>query len=270
MISFRKLNVIFNQGTAMENHAIRGLDLDINEGEFITVIGSNGAGKSTLLKSLTGEVQPQGGKVLVDSVDITNWSTTRRAPWVAHVFQDPMIGTCGDLTIEENLALAYRRGQSRAWKARHCLYWAITPSYKEMFREYVSMLGLGLESRLGDQIGRLSGGQRQALSLVMAAISPMKILVLDEHTAALDPKMADLVMNLTKKIVADRNLTVMMVTHSMHQALDSGSRTIMLHQGKVMFDITGEQRENLDVHGLLDLFQKHTGTEVDDDKLVLN
>jgi putative tryptophan/tyrosine transport system ATP-binding protein len=270
MIKFSNIHVGFNLGTAMETRALRGINISIKEGEFVTVIGSNGAGKSTLLKCLTGVATPQKGSILVDDTDITSWNTPRRAEFVAHVFQDPMMGTCADLSIEENLALAYRRGQTQAWKLRNSFKLALTHQRREQFRAQVSILGMGLENRLHDPIGLLSGGQRQTLSLIMAILSPMKVLVLDEHTAALDPKMAAMVMDLTRKIVADRQLTTMMVTHSMHQALEAGTRTIMLHQGKVVLDISGTERSSMNMQDLLELFKKKSGAEVDDDRLVLD
>ncbi|MBL0941955.1 MAG: ATP-binding cassette domain-containing protein, partial [Alphaproteobacteria bacterium] len=214
MISFNNIKVCFNPGTPMESHALCGITLRIAEGEFVTVIGSNGAGKSTLLNALTGDINLQSGTLDVDGVNITKWSTARRASVVARVFQDPMVGTCSDLSIEENLALAYRRGQVRN------LSKALDTRIREEFRTYIAMLKMGLEDRLKDPIGLLSGGQRQTISLLMAVMSPMKILVLDEHTAALDPKTAHFVIELTQKIVRERGLTVLMVTHSMHQALE--------------------------------------------------
>jgi putative ABC transport system ATP-binding protein len=269
MISFKNIHMGYNLGTAMETRALKGLNLHIADGEFVTVIGSNGAGKSTLLKCLTGVATPQKGSILVDQTDITNWNTPARAQFVAHVFQDPMMGTCADLSIEENLALAYSRGQSPSWKLKNAFRLALTQQRREEFRKHISILGMGIENRLQDPIGLLSGGQRQTLSLLMAILSPMKVLVLDEHTAALDPKMAAMVMNLTCKIVSERKLTTMMVTHSMHQALEAGTRTIMLHQGKVVLDISGKERSNMNVHDLLDLFKQKSGAEVDDDRLML-
>lgn len=269
MIQFEKIQLGFNLGTAMENKALRGISLKIADGEFVTVIGSNGAGKSTLLKCLTGVATPQSGTIQVDGQNITKWPTSRRAELVAHVFQDPMMGTCADLTIEENMALAFRRGQTRGWKVKHTFGLALSKTLREEFRAQVAMLGMGLENRLKDPIGLLSGGQRQTLSLIMAILSPMKILVLDEHTAALDPKMAAKVLELTRAIVAERKLTTLMVTHSMQQALEAGTRTIMLHQGKIVLDIAGKERAKLNVHQLLDLFKQNSGEDVDDDRLVL-
>lgn len=264
MIRLNQVRVVFNPHTPLETKALRGLDLSIDEGEFVTVIGSNGAGKSTLLSLLTGNVVPSEGVLEVDGVNISHWSPANRAGLVARVFQDPMMGTCGDLSIEENLALAYKRGQARGFS------WALTKKIREEFQDYVSQLNMGLENRLSDPIGRLSGGQRQTLSLLMAVLSPMKILVLDEHTAALDPKMAAFVMDLTQKIVKERRLTVLMVTHHMHQALHVGSRTIMLHAGKLVLDLKGKEREKLEVPDLLELFKKKSGEEMDDDRLVLD
>lgn len=263
MIHLENLQVVFNRGTALEVNALRGIDLAIPQGQFVTVIGSNGAGKSTLLNSLTGEVKPLLGHVVIDEVDVTRWSTPRRAELVARVFQDPMLGTCADLTIEENMALANSRGQCRG------LGLALKKTLREEFRHHLSRLNLGLENRLGDPMGSLSGGQRQAVSLLMAVLCPMKILVLDEHTAALDPKTAEFVMKVTTEIVAERQLTVLMVTHSMHQALEVGHRTIMLHKGKVIFDVEGAKRKKLSIEDLLKLFKKASGEDVDDDELLL-
>lgn len=263
MISFNDITVCFSPDTPMENRVLRGVTLNIVEGEFVAVIGSNGAGKSTLLNTLTGDVSPQSGTLDVDGVNITKWPTARRASVVARVFQDPMVGTCSDLSIEENFALSYRRGQSRSFS------WAINATVRDEFRAYIAMLKMGLEDRLKDPIGLLSGGQRQTLSLLMAVMSPMKILVLDEHTAALDPKMAHFVIDLTQKIVKERGLTVLMVTHSMHQALEVGSRTVMLHRGKVVFDVKGEGRANMTVPDLLELFKSKSGEDVDDDAMIL-
>jgi putative ABC transport system ATP-binding protein len=263
MISFNKIKVCFNPGTPMETQALQGITLHIAEGEFVTVIGSNGAGKSTLLNALTGDVTLESGTLKVDGLDISTWPTARRASMVARVFQDPMDGTCSNLSIEENFALAYRRGQSRGFA------WALDTKIREEFRSYIAMLKMGLEDRLKDPIGLLSGGQRQTLGLLMAVMSPMKILVLDEHTAALDPKTAGFIIDLTQKIVKERGLTVLMVTHSMHQALEIGSRTVMLHRGKVVFDVKDKSRSKLTVPDLLDLFKRTSGEEVDDDALVL-
>jgi putative ABC transport system ATP-binding protein len=263
MIAAENIVVTFNRGTPMETPALRGLDLAIPEGQFVTVIGSNGAGKSTLLNVLTGDAAVAKGRIVIDGEDVTGWSPPRRAAMVARVFQDPLAGSCADLSIEENLALAAARGRRRG------LGLAVDRRRRDAFRDQLRRLGLGLENRLGDRMGLLSGGQRQAVSLLMATLQPMKILLLDEHTAALDPKTAEFVLDLTRRIVEDQKLTTLMVTHSMRQALDYGERTLMLHEGRVVFDVTGETRKGLDVPHLLDLFAKHRDETLADDSLLL-
>lgn len=263
MIEAKDIHVVFNPGTAIENKALRGLNLTIPQSQFVTVIGSNGAGKSTILNVLAGEIRADAGSVNIDEEDVTNWATDRRSGLVARVFQDPMAGTCESLTIEENLALAMGRGTRRGFGH------AVTPERKEIFCEKIKVLGLGLENRLDDKMGLLSGGQRQAVSLVMATLNPMKILLLDEHTAALDPKTAAFVLELTEMLVQEGQLTTMMVTHSMRQALDHGQRTVMLHEGRVVLDVEGDQRKGMKVEDLLHMFEKVRGEEIDDDKLLL-
>lgn len=264
MIEIENLHVTFNAGTPLEKPALRGIDAAIPEGQFVTVIGSNGAGKSTLLGALAGDAPVGRGRVAIDGVDVTRWSAPKRAGLVARVFQDPMAGTCAELTILENFALAARRGSRRG------LGLAVTHALTDRVRERVATLGLGLENRLHERMGRLSGGQRQATSLLMAALSPSKILLLDEHTAALDPPTAAFVLDLTRRVVEENRLTVLMVTHSMRQALDVGHRTLMLHEGKVVLDVAGQDRAGLDVPHLLDLFAKHrAGGEIDDDRLLM-
>ncbi|MBD3655695.1 MULTISPECIES: ABC transporter ATP-binding protein [Marinobacter] len=263
MISASNLKLTFGKGTPLENPALRGMSLTVNQGEFVTVIGSNGAGKSTFLNALAGEVLVDSGQIIVDGVDVTRLPTHKRANRVARVFQDPLAGTCEGLSIEENLALAIKRGQSRGLSA------AVKARYRDTFRNSLAKLNLGLENRLGDKMGLLSGGQRQAVSLLMASLTPSSILLLDEHTAALDPKTADFVLELTKDIISERKLTALMVTHSMKQALEVGDRTVMLHQGEVVFDIAGEEREGLQVKDLLALFEQQRGLTVDDDSLLL-
>ncbi len=263
MIELQTLSVTFNRGTPLENPVLRELSLAIPEGQFVTVIGSNGAGKSTLLNVLAGEVRADGGRLLIGGQDVNRLPTERRAGLVARVFQDPLAGTCGELTLEENLALADRRG------GRRRLFSALTGRRRAAYRDTLARLGLGLEERLGDLVGLLSGGQRQAVSLLMAALRPMQILLLDEHTAALDPRMAAFVLELTREIVADQGLTVMMVTHSMRQALDVGDRTLMMHQGRIAFDVAGEERRRLDVPDLLRLFERSQGESLSDDGLLL-
>ena len=263
MMRADNLKVTFNAGTPIANPAMRGMTLHIKDGEFITVIGSNGAGKSTFLNAISGDLLVDSGSIHIDNQDVTRMPAHKRAHLVARVFQDPLAGTCEALSIEENMALAYSRGRKRG------LSFALNKENRELFREKLSILKLGLENRLTDRIGLLSGGQRQAVSLLMASLQPSKILLLDEHTAALDPKTAAFVLELTDKIIEENQLTAMMVTHSMRQALDHGSRTVMLHQGKVVLDVSGQQRAGMDVSDLLNLFERTRGEKVSDDALLL-
>ena len=264
MLKAQDLHLTFNPGTPIETLALRGMSLEIPSGQFVTVIGSNGAGKSTFLNAVSGEQGVDSGCIEIDGIDMTRLPVWARARQVARVFQDPLAGTCEDLTIEENMALAKMRGERRG------LSFAVKPALREEFRAQLSTLGLGLENRLSDRIGLLSGGQRQAVSLLMAALQPSRLLLLDEHTAALDPRTAAVVRALTVRIVSAHKLTTMMVTHSMRQALDVGERTVMLHQGQVVLDVAGKEREGLDVHHLLDMFEKVRGEKIDDDKLLLS
>ena len=257
MMQAENLTVTFHPGTPAANPVLRGISLNIAEGEFITVIGSNGAGKSTLLNAISGDIMVNGGRIRIGGRDVTRLGARRRAGLVARVFQDPLTGTCDTLSIEENMALAYSRGRRRS------LAPALNRQKRELFREKLATLKLGLENRLSDRIGLLSGGQRQAVSLLMAGLQPSKILLLDEHTAALD-------LELTEKTIAENHLTAMMVTHSMRQALDYGSRTVMLHQGRVVLDVGGEKRAGLDVPDLLELFGQTRGGEITDDSLLLD
>lgn len=259
MITLSNLTVTFAPGTVMEKKALRKINLKIGEGEFITVIGSNGAGKSTLLNAIAGEVMSTAGSIHIDEKDVTRLPAYGRADLVARVFQDPLAGTCGDLTIAENMALAHRRGESRG------LAKGLSRADRDYYSQMLKTLKLGLENRLDTAMSLLSGGQRQAVSLLMATLSPLKILLLDEHASALDPKTAAFVMKLTEDIVAEKGLTALMVTHSLQQALHSGTRTIMLHEGGVIFDVSGEARAKLTVADLL----KQFGTAMDDDRLLL-
>ena len=264
MLNAKDLKITFNPGTPIETRALRGMSLEIPAGEFVTVIGSNGAGKSTFLNAISGDLMVDSGSIVIDGDDMTKKPVWDRAKKVARVFQDPMAGTCEDLSIEENMALAHERGNFRG------LSKAVKAAHRDLYRERLATLGLGLENRLTDRIGLLSGGQRQAVSLLMASLQPSKILLLDEHTAALDPKTAAFVLELTDRIVAEGKLTAMMVTHSMRQALDHGQRTVMLHQGQVVLDVAGEQRAGMDVPDLLHLFEQTRGEKVSDDALLLN
>lgn len=263
MINVKDVKVVFGKGTPLEKKALNGVSLTIEQGSFVTVIGSNGAGKSTLLGVLAGDVLASEGKVMIGTTDVTRKQTAARAGLVARVFQDPLTGSCGSLSIEENLALAARRGERRGLVA------ALGPRRREHFRERISELNLGLENRMADRMDLLSGGQRQAVSLVMATLAGSEVLLLDEHTAALDPGMAEFVMGLTDKIVSERKLTTLMVTHSMRQALDYGHRTIMLHGGEIVLDVSGDSRKDLQVEDLIAMFRKMRGQTLDDDALLI-
>jgi putative tryptophan/tyrosine transport system ATP-binding protein len=263
MILVDKVAITFNRGTPLEMRALRGVTLEIPQGQFLTVIGSNGAGKSTLLNIVAGELTPGSGRVEVDGTDVTSWPIHRRASRIARLFQDPRAGICEQMSIIENIAIAL----SRTSPAR--FGFAIGSPVRKLARERLAILGLGLENRLEDRVALLSGGQRQALSLIMATIGPTKILLLDEHTAALDPAAADQVMKLTDDVVRSFGITTMMVTHSMRQALDHGSRIIMLHQGEIILDVSGAERAALDVADLLKFFRRKQGTDLADDQLLL-
>ncbi|WP_024301578.1 ABC transporter ATP-binding protein [Pseudogulbenkiania sp. MAI-1] len=263
MMRAKGLFKTFNPGTPIENPALRGTSLDIPQGQFVTVIGSNGAGKSTFLNAISGDLIVDQGSIEIAGRDVTRLNAWQRAGLVARVFQDPMAGTCEALSIEENLALAWQRGERRGLRG------ALNAKLRAEFRERLATLKLGLENRLSDRMGLLSGGQRQAVSLLMASLRPSQILLLDEHTAALDPKTAAFVLELTDKIVRDSGLTAMMVTHSMRQALDHGDRTVMLHQGRVILDVAGDERRRLDVPDLLAMFEKSRGEKLADDALLL-
>lgn len=263
MIEISNLDVIFGRGTPLEKQVLHKINLTMESGSFVTVIGSNGAGKSTLLSVLAGDVIPSAGKVIISGKDVTRKPTAERAGLVARVFQDPLAGSCGTLTIEENLALAAARGQRRGLRA------ALGASRRAEFRDRIAGLNLGLENRMHDRMELLSGGQRQAVSLVMATLAGSEVLLLDEHTAALDPGMAEFVMELTRDLIAKNNLTALMVTHSMRQALDYGDRTIMLHGGNILLDVTGDKRKTLEVEDLIEMFRKVRGQTLDDDALLI-
>ena len=264
MIDLSDIEVTFNRGTAMEATALRGVDLQVPEGQFLTIIGSNGAGKSTALNVIAGIVEPERGTVRVDDTDITAWPVHSRARLISRVFQDPKIGACETLTILENFALAYGRTAPRGLRQ------AVTAQIRGQARQRLGLLGLGIENRLDDKVGLLSGGQRQAVSLLMATAGETRVLLLDEHTAALDPKTAEFVLDLTRRIVAELKLTAVMVTHSMAQALHYGDRTVMFHRGRIIFDVAGPERSAMRVADLLDLFKRDGGEEVSDDALLLD
>ena len=265
MINVSDLVVVFGAGTPLEKRALNGVDLTIERGEFVCVIGSNGSGKSTLLNSTAGDFPPAKGKIKINGNDVTSWPTARRAGLVARVFQDPLAGSCADLTIEENLALAAARGTRRG------LGLALSAKRRQQFRKRVGELGLGLEDRLRNKMALLSGGQRQAAALLMATLAPSSVLLLDEHTAALDPGMAEFVLELTTKVVSEQGHTTMMVTHSMSQALSVGTRTIMLHEGQILLDVTGKERSKLSIEDLVTKFRTiRGGKPIDDDRLLIS
>ena len=254
MIKATGLDVIFNPGTALENHVLREVAIEIATSDFVTLIGSNGSGKSTLLRVLSGEQPATAGSVLLSGTDITNTPHHLRARYLAQVFQDPLAGTCAELSIEENMAFAAKRGTTRK------LSLAVSAKSRAQFKEHLAILGLGLENRLHDQVGMLSGGQRQALCLIMTTLAPSQVLLLDEHTAALDPRMSAFILQLTTKLYDTFKLTVVMVTHSMHDALAVGNRTVMIHQGQLVLDLDKAARQQATPQFLFDEFSRlHAG-----------
>ena len=263
MLELHQVCKTFNPGTVNEKAALNHLSLTLEEGDFVTVIGGNGAGKSTMLNAISGVWPVDAGIIRIDGVDVTELSEHRRAVYLGRVFQDPMVGTAGNMTIEENLALAARRGEKRT------LRWGIKKSEREQFKELLRPLGLGLEDRLTAKVGLLSGGQRQALTLLMASLKKPKVLLLDEHTAALDPKTAAKVLELSDQIVEEHKLTTLMVTHNMKDASAHGNRLIMLDAGRVILDIRGEEKQKLTVPDLLARFTAASGEEVESDRLLL-
>ena len=264
MLEIKEIWKTFNPGTVNEKQALRGVSLTLNDGDFCTVIGGNGAGKSTMLNAVAGTWSVDGGSISIGGVDVTKLPEYRRAPYIGRVFQDPMLGTAPTMQILENLALAARRGQRRR------LRWGVTKAEKARYQEMLRGLDLGLEDRLTSKVGLLSGGQRQALTLLMASLKRPKLLLLDEHTAALDPKTAAKVLELSDRIVAESGLTTMMVTHNMKDAIQHGNRLIMMYDGKIAIDVSGEEKKKLTVHQLLELFNKVSGSDEADDKLLLS
>ena len=263
MLEIKNLYKTFNAGTVNEKVALKGLSLTLKPGDFVTVIGGNGAGKSTMLNCVAGVYTPEEGQILIDGTDVTHLPEYKRAKFIGRVFQDPMMGTAATMQIEENLALAARRGQNRGLKM------GITKAERDSYREQLKILDLGLEDRMTAKVGLLSGGQRQALTLLMATLQKPKLLLLDEHTAALDPKTAAKVLEATQKIVEKDNLTTMMITHNMRDAIAHGNRLIMMYDGHIVVDISGEEKKNLTVEQLLNLFSQASGSDEVDDKLVL-
>lgn len=264
MLEIQNIHKTFNKGTVNEKRALNGVDLELNEGDFVTIIGGNGAGKSTLLNSICGVFPVDSGRIIIDGSDVTRLPEHKRAKFLGRVFQDPMMGTAADMWIEENMSLAYRRGQSRGLK------WAITGKERKMYKELLSHLGLGLEDRLSSKVGLLSGGQRQALTLLMAVMRKPKLLLLDEHTAALDPKTAENVLRLSEKFINEDNLTAMMITHNMKDAITHGNRLIMMHEGRIIYDVSGEEKKKLTVDDLLKKFADLSGEEFANDRALLN
>ena len=264
MLEIKSIYKTFNAGTVNEKRALQGIDLHLKEGDFVTVIGGNGAGKSTMLNAVAGTWFVDSGSISIGGVDVTHLPEYKRARFIGRVFQDPMLGTAPTMMIEENLALAARRGQKRG------LGWGISQAERERYRELLHSLDLGLEDRLTSKVGLLSGGQRQALTLLMASLRKPKLLLLDEHTAALDPKTAAKVLELSDRIVEKDHLTTMMVTHNMKDAIAHGNRLIMLYEGRVVIDVSGEEKKKLTVPQLLDLFSRVSGSDEADDKLLLS
>nr|WP_320025899.1 ATP-binding cassette domain-containing protein [uncultured Acetobacterium sp.] len=264
MLIINEIEKKFNAGTVNEKVALSNFSLSLAEGDFVTVIGGNGAGKSTFLNCVAGVFGVDKGSILIDGLDVTKLPEHRRSNVIGRVFQDPMMGTAGNMGIEENLALAYRRGKTRS------LSWGISNKEREIYKEYLSHLDLGLENRLHAKVGLLSGGQRQALTLLMATLKKPKLLLLDEHTAALDPKTADKVLQLSDRFVKEGNLTTLMVTHNMRHAIEHGNRLIMMHEGRVILDIKGEEKQQLTVEDLLKRFGQVSGEEFANDRALLS
>ncbi|NLM12522.1 MAG: ABC transporter ATP-binding protein [Epulopiscium sp.] len=263
MLSVNDIYKVFNPGTVNEKVALRNVTVTLEEGDFVTLIGGNGAGKSTLLNSIAGVFPIDKGSIVIDGVDVTKLSEHKRASLLGRVFQDPMMGTAANMWIEENLALAFRRGKKRTLK------WGITHKERMMYKELLEPLGLGLENRLTTKVGLLSGGQRQALTLLMATLKRPKLLLLDEHTAALDPKTAQKVLELSDQFIKEGNLTTLMITHNMRDAIKYGNRLIMMHDGHIILDIKGEEKKKLTVENLLERFGKVSGEEFANDRALL-
>jgi len=263
MLEVKNISKTFNPGTVNEKQALRNLSLTLNDGDFVTVIGGNGAGKSTLLNAIAGTWMVDEGQIIIDGKDVTKLPEYKRAAFLGRVFQDPMNGTAATMGIEENLALAFRRGDKRTLRK------GINNSERKMYREMLARLGLGLESRLTSKVGLLSGGQRQALTLLMATLKKPKLLLLDEHTAALDPKTAAKVLETTESIVNEDRLTTLMITHNMRDAINIGNRLIMMNNGQIIYDVSGEEKKKLTVEDLLHKFAEASGEEFANDRMML-
>ncbi|MDO4266248.1 MAG: ATP-binding cassette domain-containing protein [Eubacteriales bacterium] len=264
MLEIKKVSKCFGRGTANEHQALSGLELHLLRGDFVTVLGSNGAGKSTLFNIICGTVQPDEGRILLDGKDITFQPEHRRALQIGRIFQDPMMGTAPSLTIEENLALAYSKQKKRSFS------FAVSAGERNDFRERLAAFGMELENRMQTRVGTLSGGQRQVVTLLMATLVPPKLLLLDEHTAALDPATAEKVMRITNEIVNENRITTMMITHNMDQALVTGNRTIMMDGGGILFDISQKEREGLTAAALVELYAEHKKQSFSNDRMLLH
>ena len=263
MLKINNVYKTFNANTVNEKKVFEGLSLTLNEGDFVTVIGGNGAGKSTMLNVVSGAIIPDAGTVTIDGVDVTKLPEHKRAKYIGRVFQDPRMGTATDMWVEENMSIADSRGMRRGLK------WAITNKDREKYKKQLALLDLGLEDRLSTKMGLLSGGQRQAVTLLMATMKKPKLLLLDEHTAALDPKTAAKVLEITDKLITENNLTALMVTHNMKDAIAHGNRLIMMNAGKIIIDVSGEEKKKLTVETLLDAFSKASGAEFASDRALL-
>ncbi len=264
MLEIQNIYKTFNRGTINEKKALDGVNLNLNPGDFVTIIGGNGAGKSTTLNAIAGTWLVDEGKIIVDGTDITRLPEHKRAVYLGRVFQDPMTGTAATMSIEENMAIASRRGERRG------LGWGITRKEREEYKRQLKTLDLGLEDRLSSKVGLLSGGQRQAITLLMAAAKKPKLLLLDEHTAALDPKTAAKVLAISDKIIEEHNLTAMMVTHNMKDAIAHGNRLVMMHEGRIIYDVSGEEKKRLHVSDLLNKFEEVSGGEFANDRMMLS
>lgn len=262
-LEIKDVHKVFNRGTINEKVALNGVNLNLNPGDFVTIIGGNGAGKSTTLNAIAGVWPIDAGQIIINGNDITPLPEHKRAAYLGRVFQDPMTGTAATMGIDENMAIAYRRGEKRT------LRWGISKEEKELFYDKLKTLGLGLEDRMTSKVGLLSGGQRQAITLLMASMKRPQLLLLDEHTAALDPKTAAKVLEISDKIISENNLTAMMVTHNMKDAIAHGNRLIMMHEGRIIYDVSGEEKKNLHVKDLLAKFEEASGGEFSNDRMML-
>ena len=264
MLIMTNVRKTFNKGTINEKKALNGIDLTLNDGDFVTVIGGNGAGKSTMLNMIAGVYPIDSGKIEIDGVNISRQPEYKRAKYIGRVFQDPMKGTAAGMEIQENMALAFRRGQKRG------LGWGIRANEKDYYHDLLTRLGLGLQNRMSSKVGLLSGGQRQALTLLMATLQKPKLLLLDEHTAALDPQTARKVLDLTNEMVTEQNLTALMVTHNMKDAIQIGNRLIMMNDGRIIYDVSGREKQNLTVEDLLAKFAEDSGGQFANDRMLLS